>query len=440
MTLKNVYCYRNFIALPLQELVSEVIPHNKQLPSLRLLLLTFALLAINNSWSQSTVSNNKFFITGEIAGRDTGTVILWYADKNNKGIADTAQLNRGEFHFSGTTNRVCEAYLWADPSNHAFDNPSMIRFLLEPGNISMFCKKDEEANGIIKGSGSETEKEKWDKQKLLLLPGIAQIDKSIDSVFKLSKVNPSHRLQDLLNFLFQQRFAFMDTIKQLDVKYIEEHPNSYLSAYLLFRYTHIPKLSVDSLKAYYTKLPYAIKKSSVGHDVLAYIYPLTDDDRFRKNNPLVDVKFDQRLSKLKSVYDLSFIDTLGNTVGLSSFKGKYLVIDFWASWCKPCIANIPALKQLYSDYNPDFIQFISISLDDKITNWKQSIIKNDFTGIQLLSPDAFYGLAAVYCKVLWVPMYIIVNPDGHIIQYDAPQAIDPELKILLDHLLKQDSN
>jgi thiol-disulfide isomerase/thioredoxin len=408
--------------------------------NLRIFLLAVAILSISDSWSQSTISNNKFFITGEIAGRDTGAVVLWYADKNNKGIADTVQLNKGKFHFSGTTNRVCEAYLWADPSNHAFDNPSMIRFLLEPGNISIFCKKDEEANGIIKGSRSETEKEKWDKKKLLLLPDKAQIDKSIDSVYKLSKVNPSHRLQDLLSSLFQQRSAFMDTTKQLDVKYIEEHPNSYLSAYLLFRYTHIPKLSVDSLKAYYIKLPYDIKKSNVGHDVLAYIYPLTDDNRFRKDNPLVNVKFDQQLKKLKSVYDLSFIDTLTNTVGLNSFKGKYMVIDFWASWCKPCIANVPALKQLYSDYNPDSMQFISISLDNKITDWKNSIIKNNFTGVQLLSPGAFSGLAAVYCKVIWVPKYIIVNPAGHIINYDAPQAIDPELKILLDHLLKQEAN
>ena len=54
--------------------------------------------------------------------------------------------------------------------------------------------------------------------------------------------------------------------------------------------------------------------------------------------------------KLNSVYDLSSIDTLGNMIELSSFKGKYLVIDFWASWCKPCIENIPFLNQLVKHY------------------------------------------------------------------------------------------
>jgi thiol-disulfide isomerase/thioredoxin len=111
-------------------------------------------------------------------------------------------------------------------------------------------------------------------------------------------------------------------------------------------------------------------------------------------------------------------------------------MDFWASWCKPCIENIPALNQMSDYYNSDSIQFISVSLDEDIRAWKQSVTKNHFAGIQLSDTEGFNSLAAIYCKVLWVPKYIVADRSGHIINYDAPQAIDPELKLLLDNLIK----
>jgi thiol-disulfide isomerase/thioredoxin len=416
----------------------EVIPHNKQMPTLRLLLLSFALLAINNSWSQSTVSNNKFFITGEIAGRDTGAVVLWYADKNNKGIADTVQLKKGKFQFSGTVNRVCQAILWADPSNHLFDNPSMLRFLLEPGKISILCKKNDEANGIVKGSKSQTEKAKWDNQNASLLSAKTKVFDSIFSLVRFSGRDNNPERLDQVNRLAAHRDSILERIKGLDVNYINKNPNSYLSAYLVFQ--HERYLPVDSIKNYYSLFPIQVKESSLGHSILSYIYPLTDDNEFRKANPLVDLKSAERLNTIKSIYELSLSDTSGNAIKLNSYKGKYIVLDFWASWCKPCIDNVPSLNWMSQNYNPDSVQFISISLDEDATKWKQSIIKNNFRGVQLSDLKGFASMAALYCKVIWVPKYIIVNPTGHIINYDAPQAVDPKLKILLDRLLKQDSN
>lgn len=393
------------------------------------------LFSLSFCYSQTTGRNNKFSITGEIVGRDTGSVILWYFDSNNKGIADTFQLYKGKFHFSGTVNRVCEALLWTDPKNHIFDNPGMLRFLLEPGNINMVCKKDNESNGIIKGSASQIEKEKWDNQKASLLSARAEVYKSIFSLVKLSKADKNPELQIQLKRLAVQRDSILERIKEIDLGYLKRHTNSYLSAYLLSQ--HQRKLSVDSIKAYYNALAGYIKTSGVGHTVLQYIYPLTNDNDFRKANPLVDKIFDQRLSSIKSLYDLSLKDSSGNTIGLSSFKGKYLVIDFWASWCKPCIENIPALNQMIESYNPDSIQFISISLDRDVNDWKRSMLKHNYKGIQLSDLNEFNSLTAIYCKVLWVPTYIIADRNGRIINYDAPHAMDSGLKILIDNLLKE---
>jgi|GEM_PF-1871645 peroxiredoxin len=386
-------------------------------------------------YSQSTHSNGRFSIQGEIVGRDTGAVILWYENIGNITLRDTAKLDKGKFHFSGTVNRVCEALLFTDMKSNDRDDSSVLRFLVEPNNISISYKMNDPWNPIIKGSGSETEKEQFDKTKSSRLNSKRQYYEIIKSLARRYKTNPEPALLDQMNQIQAARDSLNEIIKAVDVKYIEMHPNSYLSGYLLSQHTR--KLSVDSIQTLYNGIANEVKKSTLGLMVLSVIYPLTDNGNFRKANPLLGTDFDQRLKKVRSIYDIELRDTSANTVELSSFKGKYLVIDFWASWCKPCIENIPALEQMIKYYNPDSIQFISVSMDKHVNDWKQAIRKHNFSGVQLSDTTAFNSLAAVYCKVLWVPTYIIIGPTGQVIKYDAPQAIQPELKILLNDLLKQ---
>ena len=398
-----------------------------------LFMLSFILFS-KSVFCQTEGKRSNFFIKGEIIGRDTGTIILWYKDKDNQVRNDTVQLQNGKFNFSGTTNRVCEALLWADPDKRDYDNSSMIRFLLEPKTIIIIGKKNREAKALIKGSAAETEKENWDQQKSSLLTSKAQNIERIDSLFKVFKASKDAVFREKVNQLFKQRDSINEGIKAMDIKYIKGHPTSYLSAYLLSK--HVRKLPVDSIQLYYTSLLGEVKKSSVAHDVLAYVYPKTDDNDFRKANPLIDAKFDERLRNIKSVHDLSLKDTMGNTINLNLFKGKYLVIDFWGSTCEPCIENIPALNKLIKTFNPDSIQFVSISIDRNVINWKNAIIKYKFKGLQVSDLQGFNGLAAVYCKALWVPRYIIADRNGKIINYEAPHPKEPEFKKLLDNLIK----
>jgi peroxiredoxin len=383
-------------------------------------------------YSQTVARNNKFVIKGEIIGRDTGSVILWHFDNKNIGHADTAKLNIGKFKFSGTLNGADEALLWTDLKNKNFDDHSVIRFLVEPNNISIFCEKDDESTAIIKGSKSEIEKEKWDKEKSFLLVAKGLFFKRADSMYRLDQIM---NIPSKENYFFKGIDSIREIIKRMDLDYIRKHNNSYLSGNLLSK--HMRKLSVDSVQVYFDLLHKSVKKSSLGYTVLQYIYPLTDDNDFRKRNPLFDLKFDKQLYKTKSIYGFSLSDTAGNKINLESFKGKYLVLDFWASWCKGCIENIPMQKQMTKDYESDPIQFISISVDEDINEWKQSIKKHDFSGLQLLEPKGFKSLIAVYCKVLWVYHYTIIDKTGRIINYDAPPPSNPELKIVLDKLLNK---
>ena len=391
-------------------------------------LVHLILLAVSvNCFCQSMDKNEKFLIEGELQSKDTGRVVLWYYDVKNKFHADTAILNKGKFIFTGSVNAVCEALLWTNLQNLNFDDHSVVRFLLEPNNIYI---SHGDSKILIKGSSSQIEKENWDKEKLDLLTTKAAVKKNADSVYQFLKTNkPS------LNANNNQIVSINEAIRIKDLEYIRTQPDSYLSGYLLLK--HNRKLVIDSLQMYYSLLGDKVKKSTIGKKLIEIIYPLTDDVNFRKNNPLFDVKFEAELNNIKSIYDFSLNDTAGKKINLTTLKDKYLILDFWASWCIPCLANIPAQKQMIIDYKNDPVQFVSISLDTDINKWKQSIKKNGLDGLQLSAPKAFAELIAVYYKVLWVPHYIVIDKNGRVVNADAPQPLDPELRILLDRLLKK---
>jgi thiol-disulfide isomerase/thioredoxin len=392
---------------------------------------------ITNGYGQSLQNKKSFFIDGKIIGRDTGTVVLWYENDSNRGISDTVKLVMGKFQFAGTVNHASESILWTDLKRDNFDNPSVIHFLLEPNKIAILYRILDPLHPMITGSPAQIEKQNWDKEKSGLLISRTKFYDSLVSLSAQFRHNKSTFLNIRMDQIQEKRDSIKQKIKSADLLYISGHPDSYLSGYLLWQ--HRRQLPVDSLQTLYSSLSNAVKQSSIGHSVLIDLYPLTDDNNFRKANPLIDAAFDERLRKINSVFDLNLKDTVGNNIGLGSFKSKFLVIDFWASWCGPCIANIPALDQLIKDYRTDSIQFVSISLDRDNYKWKEAIRKYDFQGIQLSDSNEFNSLPAIYCKVLGVPKYLIADQRGHIIIFDAPQARDAGLKTLLDNLFRAQS-
>src|SRR5580692_11539199 len=99
----------------------------------RLFILFFASFMASGAFGQVSGPGSKFIVEGEVVGKDTGFVTLWYTDGNDLGAKDTVALNKGRFRFSGTVNRACEAILWTDMRARYFDHPTSLRFLLAPG-------------------------------------------------------------------------------------------------------------------------------------------------------------------------------------------------------------------------------------------------------------------------------------------------------------------
>ncbi len=133
----------------------------------------------------------------------------------------------------------------------------------------------------------------------------------------------------------------------------------------------------------------------------------------------------------------------GSKTALEDFKGKYVYIDVWATWCAPCKAEIPALKRLEKAYHGKNIAFISLSIDDARSNgsmenarkkWKAMIQSKKLGGVQLLAPEGWMSPFIKAYQIQGIPRFILIDPQGGIVNADAPRPSNPEIKVLFDSL------
>lgn len=137
-----------------------------------------------------------------------------------------------------------------------------------------------------------------------------------------------------------------------------------------------------------------------------------------------------------------YADFEGGKKSLDSFKGKYVYIDIWATWCGPCIKQIPFLNTLEKEYHKKNIAFVSISTDearrsggswDAAENkWKKFVKAKQLSGTQLWAGQDFSFQQAY--QINSIPRFILIDPQGNIVDANAPRPSDPRLKEMFTSL------
>lgn len=137
----------------------------------------------------------------------------------------------------------------------------------------------------------------------------------------------------------------------------------------------------------------------------------------------------------EAAVNFSYEDAEGNKVNLSDFKGSYVYVDLWATWCGPCIAQMPYLKKTYESYKDKNIQFISISLDNPNhkDKWLKKI-KGKEMGLQLFEGSAGASEFISSLNVQFIPRFVLIDPEGNYVNKNAPEPSNPALNKLLKSL------
>ena len=128
--------------------------------------------------------------------------------------------------------------------------------------------------------------------------------------------------------------------------------------------------------------------------------------------------------------DFSLPDIKGDSLRLSSMKGKVFLLDFWASWCGPCRYSNKNLVKLYSKYKQHGFEILSVSLDDRKNAWKKAVSKDKITWLQINDSGGWDARSASKWQVEAIPASFLIDKNGNVV------AINPE-KQELENKIRQ---
>lgn len=358
----------------------------------RSLLFAFPLCIATALFSQNSADNN-FNFKGKIIGQDSGFIHLAYFNSAKQYINDSCSLSHGSFQFKGVINGMTRATFYGNRKSRSVDDPNWTEIFLEPGNIKATVKVNEFKKAEITGSKSQNDFEIFNNRIDSLK---AKWKNTFDELNEAKIKNDTSKIQKIYNEELPQ---YRNESSRVTLNFIKEFPNSDISAYLLYNEIN---LSLDSLKNYYSQLAPSVQQSFYGNNI--------DSSITRQENLQIG----------KTAPDFSQADLHGIQISLKKFKGKYILLEFWASWCIPCREEFPYLKKAYAKYHNKGFEIIGFSIDglENKNAWIEAIKKDGLPWIQLCDFKVWNSDVIIEYNYLGgkgIPANFLINPEGKII-------------------------
>jgi len=162
-------------------------------------------------------------------------------------------------------------------------------------------------------------------------------------------------------------------------------------------------------------------------DNLTKKFPNLDQAKNRKKEILDGIAQAEKIADGQKTPDFAFPDVNGKKWGPKDFKGKYLIIDFWASWCGPCRQEIPHLKEVYKKYKDQGLEILSVSVDAKPADWKKAMAEERMAWPQINAVESKPVMAAYLFS--GIPYLVVVDKEGKIVEKNVRgESLDKAMK------------
>jgi len=348
------------------------------------LLLFYSVFSFNGSklFSQKLL---PFSINGKnISDTFSGKMYLSY-EVNDVGNLDSCQIENGQFHFSG--NILHPVFAILSKGKWRKD------LFIDPKPMTIICKRSQLKEVELLGSKSEYEYREIDKQ----LSGINNRWKVVLDTLDAVSLRNITQFQELKEWVL---LPYFEEFREAYLDFFKEYPQSFVTAYFLSQDVIGMNQGVfptESLQAYYNRFRTPVKNSWYGKKIIAELA--------------------KRKVAVPGMEAFNFIQTdiNGQTLSLSSFRGKYILLDFWGSWCVPCRKGNPHLKELYYRYKDKGFDIIGIAKDDNTKDaWIKAVEKDRLPWHQVLceSLDIKYSITSYPTKILIDKQGLIIGRFG----------------------------
>jgi thiol-disulfide isomerase/thioredoxin len=321
----------------------------------RIICAITACIILQTGFAQIVKTEAQFTLKGHLNGFTMDSVMIYYQNSTGKIIQETKAIYNNEFTISGNMNQPSSSMLLfknkGEIISPANQGSRMRNFYLEPGLLTL--TGDPSKINELKLSGSKTQNE------------LEELNSKTASINEEKK--------PIINALMQERDhekaseirdklePFNERIKKVTYQFFINHPNSYVTADMMKYY--VSQMGLDSVKKIYNNFNQELKTSDSGKQLATEILKL------------------EAGSPGKMAPTFSTTDINGKPLSLADFKGKYVLLDFWASWCVPCRKGNPHMIALYNKYSSKGFDVIGVSDDDQKPELLKLAIAKDSVGI-----------------------------------------------------------
>jgi peroxiredoxin len=379
---------------------------NKQIEKMKKVIFTLLAALPVLAFAQN---DSTFVVKGSIGKFNApAKAYLAYAAKG-KGIRDSAVIVNGNFEFKGAVSAPTQATLFINRKGTGIRPPyDMVNLYLEHGAIAV-TGADSAKTAKISGTPTNKDNERY---KLAYKP-IQEKYKQLSA--KRKAATPEQDKSAEFNKELDAFEAAIDNEENaLNKKFIQENPKSVVSLNLIRNLSY--SADYADLKPLYDALSPEIKNSAAGKSYATILGKLA------------------AVALGKVAPEFAQADTAGKLVSLSSFRGKYLLIDFWASWCGPCRAENPNVVKAYNKYKDKNFTILGVSLDqpDAKAKWLGAIKQDGLTWTQVSDLKYWNNEVSQAYGVQAIPQNFLLDPNGKIVGKNLRgEALEKKLEELL---------
>jgi peroxiredoxin len=365
-----------------------------------LLIIVFIALVVISCNSKKS-NELDYTISMNLVGFEDSTLFK-ILDLDKLEFIDSTYLNNGKLKFKGKVKEPFSARI------HTIDDKYLILWI---ENVEIKIEgnyKDFEFSNI-EGSSLNTVMTKYrDKQKILQISR----DSLMQQMIRLMSSQSANAEEDFqkLNSQVSRIDKEVFAIRSLGI--VSEQPSHYTIKELYFLRNDFTK---DSLELLFAKFTEPLQSTQYGEVIRTYI----ENKSIAVGDRYIDIKG---------------INMEGQTIKLSEFDGKYVLLDFWASWCGPCRQENPNLVKTYRKFKNKGFEIFSFSTDSNIASWKKAIEKDSLIWTNVIDENGSYSKMSALYGVRAIPSSFLINPKGVVI------AMNLRGKALEDQLNEQLNN